>query len=43
MTTGLMKNCDDMIDFYAELINRYPAIIALIDPLRKHVSKDIHI
>ncbi|XP_072022887.1 enolase 4-like [Amphiura filiformis] len=36
VTSGVMKTCDDMIEFYGDLINRYPAIIALIDPLRKH-------
>ncbi|XP_022110999.1 enolase 4-like isoform X2 [Acanthaster planci] len=32
---GMLKLPDDMIEVYADLINRYPAIIALIDPLKK--------
>lgn len=36
--TGMLKTSEDMIEFYADIINRYPAIIALIDPLRKQVT-----
>lgn len=34
-----MKGFDDMADFWAELLGRYPAIIGLIDPMRKQVIK----
>ncbi|NWH56174.1 ENO4 Enolase, partial [Geococcyx californianus] len=33
--TGRLKSPDEMVDMYVELINRFPFIIALIDPLRK--------
>ncbi|XP_071486736.1 enolase 4-like [Diadema antillarum] len=35
VTAGLMKTPDDMVEFYADLISRYPAVVALIDPFRK--------
>ena len=34
---GVLKTADDMIEFYADILNRYPAVVALIDPLRKQV------
>ena len=37
MVQGMLKLADDMIEVYADLINRYPAIIALIDPFKKQV------
>lgn len=37
--TGLLKTAEDMIEFYADILNRYPAVIALIDPLRKQDSE----
>ncbi|XP_074731478.1 enolase 4 isoform X7 [Strix uralensis] len=33
--TGTFKSPDEMVDMYVELINKFPFIIALIDPLRK--------
>ncbi|KAM6105633.1 enolase 4 [Pterocles gutturalis] len=33
--TGMFKSPDEMVDMYVELINKFPFIIALIDPLRK--------
>ncbi|NXK05665.1 ENO4 Enolase, partial [Herpetotheres cachinnans] len=33
--TGTFKSPEEMIDIYVELINKFPFIIALIDPLRK--------
>ncbi|NWX01981.1 ENO4 Enolase, partial [Caloenas nicobarica] len=33
--TGTFKSPDEMVDMYVELINNFPFIIALIDPLRK--------
>ncbi|KAK6487639.1 enolase 4-like [Huso huso] len=33
--TGTPKNPNEMVDLYVDLISRYPAVIALIDPLRK--------
>ncbi|KFV45445.1 Enolase-like ENO4, partial [Gavia stellata] len=35
--TGTFKSPDEMVDMYVELINKFPSIIALIDPLRKEV------
>uniref|UniRef100_A0A8C5KID1 Enolase 4 n=1 Tax=Jaculus jaculus TaxID=51337 RepID=A0A8C5KID1_JACJA len=32
---GTYKNAAEMVDLYVDLINKYPYIIALIDPLRK--------
>ncbi|KFP18150.1 Enolase-like ENO4, partial [Egretta garzetta] len=32
---GTFKSPDEMVDMYVELINKFPFIIALIDPLRK--------
>lgn len=34
---GLAKVPEDVVEFWADLVNRYPSIIALIDPLRKQV------
>ncbi|EHA99627.1 hypothetical protein GW7_21294 [Heterocephalus glaber] len=36
---GTHKNAAEMVDLYVELINKYPSIIALIDPLRKEDSE----
>ncbi|XP_066278362.1 enolase 4-like [Branchiostoma lanceolatum] len=33
--TGTQKTPDDMVDFYNDILTRYPGVIALIDPLRK--------
>ncbi|XP_067091781.1 enolase 4 [Osmerus mordax] len=33
--TGTPKSPDELVDLYEALINKYPAIIALINPLRK--------
>ncbi|KFV66492.1 Enolase-like ENO4, partial [Dryobates pubescens] len=33
--TGTFKSPDEMVDMYVELINKFPCIVALIDPLRK--------
>ena len=38
VTSGQLKTAEDLVDFWAELLSRYPAIIALIDPMRKQVS-----
>ena len=35
--TGQLKSGDDIVDFWAELMSRYPSIILIIDPLRKQV------
>ena len=34
---GQLKSGEDMVDFWAELLERYPCIIGLIDPMRKQV------
>ena len=34
---GTYKNAAEMVDLYVELINKFPSIIALIDPFRKEV------
>lgn len=36
---GTYKNTAEMVDLYVDLINKYPSIIALIDPFRKEVSR----
>ncbi|NXU52648.1 ENO4 Enolase, partial [Turnix velox] len=33
--TGTFKSPDEMVDMYVELVNKFPFVIALIDPLRK--------
>ncbi|NXI63322.1 ENO4 Enolase, partial [Anseranas semipalmata] len=33
--TGTFKSPDEMVDMFVELINKFPSIIALVDPLRK--------
>ncbi|NXK47223.1 ENO4 Enolase, partial [Chauna torquata] len=33
--TGTFKSPDEMVEMYVELINKFPSIIALVDPLRK--------
>ncbi|XP_074151807.1 enolase 4 [Sminthopsis crassicaudata] len=35
VTTGVFKNPSEMVDIYVDLINKYPSITALIDPVRK--------
>ncbi|XP_052795928.1 enolase 4-like isoform X3 [Mya arenaria] len=35
VVTGQQKAADDVIDFWVDIITRYPAIIAIIDPFRK--------
>lgn len=35
---GTYKSAAEMLDLYMDLINKYPYIIALIDPFRKEVS-----
>lgn len=37
--TGTFKSPDEMVDMYVELINKFPSIIALVDPLRKEVRQ----
>lgn len=32
--TGMQKGSDDMADFWADISNRYPSIVGLIDPIR---------
>ncbi|XP_039093274.1 enolase 4 [Hyaena hyaena] len=36
---GTYKNTAEMVDLYVDLINRFPSIIALIDPFRKEDSE----
>ncbi|XP_062958871.1 enolase 4 [Cynocephalus volans] len=36
---GTYKNGAEMVDLYVDLINKYPSIIALIDPFRKEDSE----
>lgn len=36
---GAHKNMAEMMELYVDLINKYPFIIALIDPFRKEVSR----
>ncbi|NXX91204.1 ENO4 Enolase, partial [Centropus bengalensis] len=33
--TGTFKSPDEIVDVYEELVNKFPSLIALIDPLRK--------
>ncbi|NWR76244.1 ENO4 Enolase, partial [Centropus unirufus] len=33
--TGTFKSPDEMVNVYEELVNKFPSLIALIDPLRK--------
>ncbi|XP_069140387.1 enolase 4-like isoform X2 [Argopecten irradians] len=35
LLTGQAKVADDVVEFWAELLGRYPSVIAVIDPLRK--------
>ncbi|XP_053400726.1 enolase 4-like [Mercenaria mercenaria] len=39
LITGQQKLADDMVDFWTEFLGRYPAVIAIIDPLRKQEDK----
>ncbi|XP_006831555.1 PREDICTED: enolase-like protein ENO4 [Chrysochloris asiatica] len=36
---GTLKSASEMVDLYVDLINKYPSIIALIDPFRKEDSE----
>ncbi|NXJ15126.1 ENO4 Enolase, partial [Odontophorus gujanensis] len=33
--TGTFRSADEMVDVYVELVNKFPSIIAMVDPLRK--------
>lgn len=33
--TGTLKSADEMIDVYRDIVARYPALVMLIDPMRK--------
>jgi len=35
---GAYKNGDDMVEFWADLISKYPSILAIIDPIRSDDS-----
>ena len=35
---GALKSADDLVDFWVELMSRYPAIMVIIDPMRKQVT-----
>ncbi|XP_002738167.1 enolase 4-like [Saccoglossus kowalevskii] len=39
MVTGVFKGPDDMVEVYNDLVTRYPAIIAIIDPLKRQDSE----
>ncbi|XP_011357613.1 enolase 4 [Pteropus vampyrus] len=39
VTMGTYKTAADMVDLYVDLINKFPSIIALIDPFRKEDSE----
>ncbi|XP_054437207.1 enolase 4 [Pteronotus mesoamericanus] len=39
VATGTHKNAAEMVDLYVDLINKFPSIIALIDPFRKEDSE----
>ena len=38
VVTGMLKEGEGMVEFWDDLLNRYPSVIALIDPMRKQVS-----
>ncbi|ELU06760.1 hypothetical protein CAPTEDRAFT_221626 [Capitella teleta] len=35
VTIGLMKSSEDLVDFWSDMLNRYPSVNILIDPIRK--------
>ncbi|KAM8860224.1 enolase 4 isoform 2-T2 [Spinachia spinachia] len=35
VATGVLKSPDELVDMYRTLITKYPAVVALIDPLRR--------
>lgn len=41
VATGSLKSPDELVDLYQALISKYPAVVALIDPLRKEVSSKL--
>lgn len=36
---GTLKSPDELVEMFVGLISKYPAIVALIDPFRKEVSR----
>lgn len=38
IATGVLKSPDELVDLYQTLFSKYPAVVALIDPLRREVS-----
>ena len=41
VVTGGLKAPEDLVEFWADIVTRYPAVIALIDPLRKQVEGNL--
>jgi len=37
VAVGTQKTSEEFVKFWQELLNRYPSVIAIIDPLRKQV------
>nr|XP_033957027.1 enolase 4 [Pseudochaenichthys georgianus] len=35
IATGVLKTPDELVDMYQTLVSKYPAVVALIDPLRR--------
>lgn len=35
VATGQLKTTDDLVDYWVELMSRYPSILVIIDPMRK--------
>ena len=34
---GQQKGAEDLADFWSDILDKYPSVIALIDPMRKEV------
>ena len=39
MIVGQQKAAEDLADFWSDIIDKYPSVIALIDPMRKQVIR----
>ncbi|KAJ4948163.1 hypothetical protein JOQ06_019703 [Pogonophryne albipinna] len=39
IATGVLKTPDELVDMYQTLVSKYPAVVALIDPLRREWEK----
>ena len=43
ISTNTFKSCDELVNFYVDLCDRYPEIKVLVDPFAPQVSNTSHV